>query len=1330
MSGIKTLRHADYTVGWICALPKEMAAATAMLDEVHEGLPIQPSDHNTYTLGKLGKHNIAIACLPSGIYGLASASTVAMHLLSSFQSIRFGLLVGIGGGIPSDEVDIRLGDIVVGLPTSRSTHGGVVQYDLGKATIDGKFERTGTLNRPPQVLLTAIAKLRAIHQMGGTRILHYVDETAKTYPRIVGGCIHENREDRLFNADYHHVRLRSTCDDCDSSKIIKRSDRASREPAIHYGLIASGNQVVKDSRLRDRLGHELGAYCVEMEAAGLVDNYPCLVIRGICDYADSHKNKDWQRYAALVAAAYAKELLLVISDSAADRGSMPLDAHHLGSIDSGLNATAYLKMKAQDCLRSLRPSDIDIPRFVQTSAAGTAWNHMFNSKDFREWYHETGVDGHHGLIWIKGKPGSGKSTFTKHAFCRAAEELRENGTCVVAFLSNNRDRYPCWSKLDLFRSLIYQLLQANRDKLSNFISIFDHKFQHHETNPEWSEEELKSYLKAMFAKSRSSRTLIFVDGLDECVGEGMRELALFFREMTATAHAVKSKLSVCLSSREYPKVSVKRCPEVMIDRLNADDIRSYVRHKFETAGVDERIDGVGLASTIVEKSAGIFLWAVIVVDTVLKDLDEGKSSKYLHKRLREIPPALEQLYAQILSTVDKEENQMTLKFFYWVIFAAKPLRLVEWHHILAWIRDTPPGSLREWRESHYVTDTAWQLEQQIRSISKGLVEVKTRETAPADDDRNSIYGEAGSLISEEGETRTVSVIHSTVVNFFLGAGGFDILSPSVTRHNPGDGDIIIMRTCLDYIGIPELDAFVRRRRVEGDHPKLQIGPVTRQRKRSHSEASFGSSASNFAGSVYLGQDKVHDDGSKAPGAFLFPSGGLECDNATSNAADLPIVQDIPVAQGISFTLEQYLQDPVPETHLGAVQRAASEVRSLSSKTCVSETLEAYPALLSYALDAFTIHAARADKYGADPGKAFEFNRVEDVWQRWLYLSGSRLFDTSVLYFAAEEGLCSWIRYLLSTGLDPDIIGGTHQYPLIAALNNGHAEAMMLLLKGGASFSVLDKTRKSPLHHIAQCGQVSLLSGFLDMVYPKETVTRVLLPARDMKGQTPLLLSVQQSHAAMTEKLLIAGADPNIPDWLGNTPLHHACESDQPSLAVCQYLLANGACKDAPSRLHIVPSQLAFQNGFLAGVSLINDQPPSQMVNYSHSKLTVRLLKAVGVLELQRPYILVSFVGEKKILYPIESNSEENESQWSEVHFSIPFETEIDLDFSLLDMKHSFYQSIWRVRFVTEDRKAMLSTKHISNELVACASAACLALEVTVPQSIDITETGEMILHAQ
>src|SRR5580658_6264858 len=167
MASARILHHHDYTVAWVCALPLEMAAAKAMLDEIHPGLPTSPKDQNTYILGRICAHNVVIACLPSGVHGATSAATVASQMLFTFQSIRFGLMVGIGGGAPTKEFDIRLGDVVVSKPTGG--FGGVVQYDFGKTVAQGGFERTGSLNKPPQILLTAIAKLEADQMVKGSR---------------------------------------------------------------------------------------------------------------------------------------------------------------------------------------------------------------------------------------------------------------------------------------------------------------------------------------------------------------------------------------------------------------------------------------------------------------------------------------------------------------------------------------------------------------------------------------------------------------------------------------------------------------------------------------------------------------------------------------------------------------------------------------------------------------------------------------------------------------------------------------------------------------------------------------------------------------------------------------------------------------------------------------------------------------------------------------------------------------------------------------------------------------------------------------------------------
>jgi nucleoside phosphorylase len=305
LSSDQELSHGEYTVGWVCALPIELAAAQAMLDEQHHDLPQNIDDANIYTLGRIGDHNVVLACLAAGEMRINSASAVAIQMKATFPAIRFYLMVGIGGGVPSKEADIRLGDIVVSQP--QKGYGGVVQYDFGKSTPNG-FKRTGFLNAPPRILLAAVTKLRANYDRGINGLLLHLSKLSNL-PKFARD---EAGSDVLFEAEYNHVG-EDGCASCAATRTIQRKARTNNTPVVHYGIIASGNQVMRNGATRDLISSEFGeVLCFEIEAAGLINSFPCLVIRGICDYADSHKNKRWQPYAAGTAAAYAKELLLVI----------------------------------------------------------------------------------------------------------------------------------------------------------------------------------------------------------------------------------------------------------------------------------------------------------------------------------------------------------------------------------------------------------------------------------------------------------------------------------------------------------------------------------------------------------------------------------------------------------------------------------------------------------------------------------------------------------------------------------------------------------------------------------------------------------------------------------------------------------------------------------------------------------------------------------------------------------------------------------------------------------------------------------------------------------
>ncbi|KAF6803118.1 NB-ARC and TPR domain protein [Colletotrichum sojae] len=298
----------DYKVAWICPLEVEQIAAMGMLDEEHPALPKSPTDHNVYSLGSINGHNIVIAGLHQP--GNCPAATVVAQMRMTFPNLRFGLLVGIGGGVPveTDDGMIRLGHVVVSKPAGG--HSGALQYDHGKAK-DGHFERTGALAPPPAVLLNAAQALAVQRaRLDDDPVQHDVRRIDTARRRLRRFQYPGEQNDHLFPSNYVHQRQGASCaTDCDSSKRIPRTNNGDDTyVVVHRGNIASGELVMKDASLRDTLAQQHGLLCFEMEAAGAIADFPCLVVRGISDYCDSHKNDVWHGYAAAVAAAYARQL--------------------------------------------------------------------------------------------------------------------------------------------------------------------------------------------------------------------------------------------------------------------------------------------------------------------------------------------------------------------------------------------------------------------------------------------------------------------------------------------------------------------------------------------------------------------------------------------------------------------------------------------------------------------------------------------------------------------------------------------------------------------------------------------------------------------------------------------------------------------------------------------------------------------------------------------------------------------------------------------------------------------------------------------------------------
>ncbi|RYC81255.1 hypothetical protein BFJ63_vAg15855 [Fusarium oxysporum f. sp. narcissi] len=302
-----------FEIAIICALPLEADAIEALFDYYWDGngppFDKEPGDPNAYSTGVIGRHNVVLAHMPG--MGKANAAAVAAKCHMSFPNIRLVLVVGVCGVVPfrRNGDEIVLGDVVIS--------DGIVQYDLGRRLPDQfvtKDTLLDALGRPNPEIRGVLAKLKTYRGQEDltSKTIKCLD-TMRCNPRL-HATYPGSANDRLFEAAYRHSEDQKSCDQarCNGKLVPRRRLEMSGThltPAIHFGLMASGDSVMKSGEDRDKIAEAGDSIAFEMEGAGVWDNFPCIVIKGACDYADSHKSKVWQRYAAATAAACTKAFL-------------------------------------------------------------------------------------------------------------------------------------------------------------------------------------------------------------------------------------------------------------------------------------------------------------------------------------------------------------------------------------------------------------------------------------------------------------------------------------------------------------------------------------------------------------------------------------------------------------------------------------------------------------------------------------------------------------------------------------------------------------------------------------------------------------------------------------------------------------------------------------------------------------------------------------------------------------------------------------------------------------------------------------------------------------
>ena len=350
-----------------------------------------------------------------------------------------------------------------------------------------------------------------------------------------------------------------------------------------------------------------------------------------------------------------------------------------------------------------------------TYAATCTW--LLSKREYLEWFNMQSIENHHGILWIKGKPGSVKSTLMKFLVATA----RKTDATIVSFFFNARGQDLEKSTEGMYRSLIIQIMTAIPSAQES-LDLARQSSQRGFGKLDWNENELRALFESLVRNLGSRHLICFIDALDECHEDQIREMVEFLEDLGQLSISSQTRFQVCLSSRHYPHISIDKSIQIVLEdeENHKTDIRAYINGKLKV-GRSKKAEEIKISME--RKSGNIFLWVVLVVPMLKKAFDQGKSHA-LEKLLNEIPEELDDLFQDILSRdrADMEEFVLCLQ---WLLFAKRPMSREEMYHAML------VGNNAEFPEiSSEDVDSQEEMGKYILSCSKGFAEVtKTKAAA-------------------------------------------------------------------------------------------------------------------------------------------------------------------------------------------------------------------------------------------------------------------------------------------------------------------------------------------------------------------------------------------------------------------------------------------------------------------------------------------------------------------------------------------------------------------------------------------------------------------------
>ncbi|PIG69509.1 G-protein beta WD-40 repeats containing protein, partial [Aspergillus arachidicola] len=496
--------------------------------------------------------------------------------------------------------------------------------------------------KPPNIVLSAVSHLKAQHELEGHKICETLSSLASKHPVNATKFQYPgSKKDSLFKSTIIHTEGKKSCKSCrglQDSNLVKRKDRPNNSPQLHYGTIGSADQVMKDAILRDRWARKENILCFEMEAAGLMDSFPCLVIRGICDYADSHKNKTWQPYSAATAASYARELLLLIS------GQGVVGMNPIKQIEQSVVEIHQVVKDTSDTVRGLKNDSRRDKVFAKLPyAKGSSFDASDAEHDAR-CHPKTRIDLLHRIqewaedpsqkciFWLNGMAGTGKSTISR----TIAENFNKNHLLGASFFKRGEGDRGTAKKF--FTTICTQLILQ-------VPALTDHVEKAINTDPYLSGKSMREQFDKLILQPLlclnqiELTTIIFViDALDEC--EEKDDIKAILKLLPQVQESKSLCVRIFLTSRpelvirlgfqqnnSYQDLVLHELPKPIIEQ----DIRLYLKDEFykicDERSLSSSWPGNEAIEQLVQMAVPLFIFAA----TVCRFIKEGTHPK---KRLQ------------------------------------------------------------------------------------------------------------------------------------------------------------------------------------------------------------------------------------------------------------------------------------------------------------------------------------------------------------------------------------------------------------------------------------------------------------------------------------------------------------------------------------------------------------------------------------------------------------------------------------------------------------------------------------------------------------------------